>query len=129
MTHLPAAQTKHLLSALRRHLSPDGTALVTLHGPSIIPRLRETGYGLLPEGAEAVIEEYERTGFGYCDYQGGNDLYGVSLTNDNYGISLSDEAWMGAALEECGLRLRAYKVQAWDGHHDIAMAQFLERGE
>ena len=129
MTHLPAAQTKHLLSALRRHLSPGGTALVTLHGPSIIPRLRETGYGLLPEGAEAVIEEYERTGFGYCDYQGGNDLYGVSLTNDNYGISLSDEAWMGAALEECGLRLRAYKVQAWDGHHDIAMAQFLERGE
>ena len=56
------------------------------------------------------------------------DLYGVSLTNDNYGISLSDEAWMGAALEECGLRLRAYEVQAWDGHHDIAMAQFPERG-
>ena len=47
MTHLPAAQTKHLLSALRRHLSPGGIALVTLHGPSIIPRLRETGYGLL----------------------------------------------------------------------------------
>jgi hypothetical protein len=55
-------------------------------------------------------------------------LYGVSLTNDNYGISLSDEAWMGAALEECGLRLRAYEVQAWDDHHDIAIAQFLERG-
>jgi SAM-dependent methyltransferase len=128
MTHLPAAQTKHLLSALRRHLSPGGTALVTLHGPSIIPRLRETGYGLPPEGAEAVIGEHERTGFGYCDYQGGKDLYGVSLTNDNYGISLSDEAWMGAALEECGLRLRAYEVQAWDDHHDIAMAQFLERG-
>lgn len=128
MSHLPAAQTKHLLSALKRHLSPGGTALVTLHGPSIIPRLRKTGYGLPLEGAEAVIGEYERSGFGYCDYQGGKDLYGVSLTNDNYGISLSDEAWMGAALEECGLQLRAYEMQAWDDHHDIAMVQFLAQG-
>lgn len=128
MTHLPAAQTKHLLSALRRHLSPGGTVLVTLQGPSIIPRLRETGYGLPRGGAEAVIEGYERTGFGYCDYQGGKDLYGVSLTNDNYGISLTDESWIGAALGECGLRLHAYEVQAWDDHHDIAIARSLERG-
>ena len=52
----------------------------------------------------------------------------MSLTNDNYGISLADEAWMGAALEECGLRLCAYEVQAWDGHHDIAAARIAERG-
>ncbi len=128
MTHLPAVQTKHLLSALRRHLSPGGTALVTLQGPSIIPRLRETGYGLPPDGAETVIAEYERTGFGYCDYQGGKDLYGVSLTNDNYGISLTDESWMAATLEECGLRLHAYEVQAWDNHHDIAVVRLPGRG-
>ena len=128
MTHLPAAQTKHLLSALWRHLSPGGAALVTLQGPSIIPRLRETGYGLPPGGAEAVIEEYGRTSFGYCDYQGGKDVYGVSLTNDHYGISLTDQLWMGAALEECGLRLHAYEAQAWDDHHDIAVARFPERG-
>ena len=127
MTHLPATQTKHLLSALRRHLSPDGVALVTLQGPSIIPRLRETGYGLLPEGAVAVIEEYGRTRFGYCDYQDGKDVYGVSLTNDHYGISLTDKMWMGAALEECGLRLHTYEVQAWDNHHDIAVARLPER--
>ena len=126
MTHLPAAQTEHLLSALRRHLSPGGAALVTLQGPSIIPRLRRTGYGLPPGGAEAVIEEYGRTGFGYRDYQGGEDVYGVALTNDHYGISLTNEAWMGAALEGCGLRLHAYEVQAWDDHHDIAVARFPE---
>lgn len=128
MTHLPAAQTKHLLSALGRHLSPGGTALVTLQGPSVIPRLRKTGYGLSAGGAEAVIQGYELTGFGYCDYQGGKDLYGVSLTNDNYGISLTDEPWMGAALEECGLRLHAYEVQAWDDHHDVAIVRLLESG-
>ena len=128
MTHLPAAQTKHLLAALGRHLSPGGIALVTLHGPGIIPRLRETGYGLPPGGAEAVIEEYGRSGFGYCDYQGGRDLYGVSLTNDNYGISLADESWIGAALEEGGLRMCAYEVQGWDGHHDIAAARLAKWG-
>ena len=125
MTHLPAAQTKYLLSALRRHLSPDGTVLITLQGPSIIPRLRETGYGLSPGGAETVIGEYKHKGFGYCDYQGGQNLYGVSLTNDNYGISLTDETWMGAALKECGLCLHAYEAQAWDDHHDIAIARLL----
>ena len=129
MTHLPAAQTKHLLSALKRHLSPGGTALITLQGPSVIPRLRESGYGLLPNAAEAVIEEYRRTGFGYRDYHGGEDLYGVSLTNENYGISLTDKAWMSAALEECGLRLHAYEVQGWDNHHDVAVARLLERGK
>lgn len=128
MTHLPAAQTKHLLSALRRHLSPSGAALVTLQGPSIIPRLRETGYGLPPGAAEAVIKEYERTGFGYCDYQGGKDLYGVSLTNTNYGISLTDKFWLGAVLEECGLQLRAYEAQAWDHHQDVAVVRLLGRG-
>ena len=126
ITHLPTGQTRRLLSALGKHLSPGGILLATLQGPSIIPRLRETGYGLPPGGAEAVIAEYERTGFGYRDYGGGKDVYGVSLTNDNYGISLTDEAWMAAALAECGLQLQAYEIQGWDNHHDIAVAQQLE---
>ena len=67
--------------------------------------------------------EYERTGFGYRDYDGGRDVYGVSLTNDNYGISLTDEAWLAATLAACGLQLHAYEVQAWDNHQDIAVAR------
>ena len=123
MTHLPAGATKHLLTALARHLTPNGTALITLQGPSIIPRLRETGYGLPAEAAEQVIEEFERTGFGYRDYVGGRDVYGVSLTNDHYGISLTAEPWMRTALETCGLRLHGYEVRAWDDHHDVAVVR------
>ena len=123
MTHLPADTTKHLLAALARSLTLDGLAFVTLQGPSIIPRLRETGYGL-PEGsAEKVIEEFERTGFGYRDYVGGEDMYGVSLSNDHYGISLTGEPWMRAATAECGLQLQAYELQAWDNHHDVAVVR------
>ena len=121
ITHLPATQTCFLLSALGRHLSQDGVALVTLHGPNLIPRLRQTGYGLPPGSAEAVIAQFEKTGFGYGDYQGGADLYGVSLTNENYGISLTHEGWMKTTLMDLGLRLDNYEVQAWDEHHDIAV--------
>jgi SAM-dependent methyltransferase len=121
ITHLPALQTRNLFAALRRHLSPKGVALVTLHGPNLIPRLRQTGYGLPPGRAEAVIAEFEQTGYGYADYEGGSDLYGVSLTNDNYGISLSSESWMRANLEDLGLELANYEVQTWDNHHDIAV--------
>ena len=129
MTHLPPLQTKHLLAALGRHLSPSGFLFVTLQGPSSIPRFRTSGYGLAPEAANAVVEEYERTGFGYRDYDGGEDLYGVSLTNDHYGISLTDEAWMRSALAECGLRLKAYEVKAWDDHHDVAVARHGHGGD
>ena len=123
VTHLPPVQTKHLLRALGRHLAPSGRILVTVQGPSIIPRLRATGYGLPAGAAERVIEEYERTGFGYRDYDGGEThLYGVSLTNDHYGISLTGRDWMAAALAECGLDLRAYEERGWDDHHDVVVA-------
>ena len=123
MTHLPAETTKHLLAMLARSLTPRGLAFITLQGPSIIPRLREIGYGLPRASAEKVIEEFERTGFGYCDYVGGEDVYGVSLTNDHYGISLTDQPWVQAALAECGLQMHAYEVRAWDDHHDVAIAR------
>lgn len=123
ITHLPAETTKHLLAALARSLTQQGSALITLQGPSIIPRLRKTGYGLPPGSAEQVIAEFERTGFGYRDYVGGEDMYGVSLTNDHYGISLTDEPWMRAAVQECGLQLQAYEAQAWDNHHDVAIVR------
>ena len=121
ITHLPAMQTRFLLAALGRHLSPNGVALVTLHGPNLIPRLRDTGYGLPPGSAERVIADFEQTGYGYGDYEGGEDLYGVSLTNENYGISLSSESWMKANLQDLGLELAHYEIQTWDNHHDIAV--------
>ena len=123
ITHLPAHTTKRFLAALKRHLAPRGTAFITLQGPSVIPRLLETGYGLQMDDASAVIEDYERLGFGYRDYVGGKDLYGVSLSNEHYGISLTGEPWIRTALQDCGLALRAYLPRAWDAHHDVVAVQ------
>ncbi len=122
ITHLPPRQTREFLAAMARHMTPLSTLVVSSHGPSIIPRLRETGYGLAPEAAAALIEEYERTGFGYRDYGGGEE-YGVALSNENYGISLTNEAWLREALSGAGLRVETYRAQAWDDHHDVVTAR------
>ncbi len=123
ITHLPPRQTGEFLSAMARHMSDSAVLVVSSHGPSIIPRLRGMGYGLTPADASAVIEEFERTGFGYRDYGGGGAEYGVALTNENYGISLIGEAWFRETLPEHGLRLDAYRARAWDDHHDIIIAR------
>jgi SAM-dependent methyltransferase len=122
ITHLPAVQTTRFFASMARHLTPQGRLVVSLQGPSIIPKLRETGYGLTLALAKEVIEEFERAGFGYRDYPCENDLYGVALTNEHYGISLTGEPWLQGALAESGLQLGAYEVLAWDNHHDVLVA-------
>ena len=123
ITHLPALQTTRFFAAMARHLTPQGWLIVSLQGPSIIPKLRETGYGLPLALAEEVIEEFESVGFGYRDYPAENDLYGVALTNEHYGISLTGEPWLQGALADSGLQLETYEVLAWDNHHDVLVAR------
>jgi SAM-dependent methyltransferase len=122
ITHLPAEQVRRFFSAMARHLTQPGRLIVSLHGRSIIPRLRESGYGLTPAFAEDVVAQFERTGFGYSDYYDDGDLYGAALTNEHYGISLTDEQWVRASLTEAGLELVTYEDRAWDDHHDILVA-------
>jgi SAM-dependent methyltransferase len=128
ITHLPPRQTRHFLAAMARHMTNASRLVLSSHGPAIIPRLREQGYGLAPGAAAALIGEFEQTGFGYRDYGGGGEEYGVALTNEHYGISLTHEAWFRDALPECGLRLEAYEAQAWDDHHDVVVARLLPPG-
>lgn len=122
ITHLPPPQTRAFFSAMARHMTPRSTFVVSSHGPSIIPRLREHGYCLTPKEAAELIEEYERTGYGYRDYSGKDPNYGIALSNENYGISLISEAWLQQALSECGLKMNAYHPGVWDNHHDSVVA-------
>jgi SAM-dependent methyltransferase len=125
ITHLPAPQTGHFFKAMARHMTRRSTLVVSSHGPSIIPRLLDSGYGLLPAKAAAVVQEYEHAGFGYRDYSGGEE-YGVALSNEHYGISLIGEGWLRNALPRWGLRLDEYAVRAWDDHHDIIVARLWD---
>ncbi|MGG5887558.1 hypothetical protein ACLF3G_10510 [Falsiroseomonas sp. HC035] len=126
ITHLPPLQTRMFLAAMRRHMTDNARLVVSSHGPSIISRLRAQGYGLDTETATALIDEFEKTGFGYRDYHTGGDEYGVALTNEHYGISLTDEALFRNNLPECGLRIVSYIPRVWDDHHDIVVTRLSE---
>jgi SAM-dependent methyltransferase len=123
ITHLPADQTLYFFEAMARHMTSRSTLVVTSHGPSIVPRLKETGYGLHSDDVATVIADYERCGFGYGNYRGGGQEYGVALSNDQYGISLASERWLTDTLSAAGLRMHGYFVQAWDDHHDVLVAR------
>ena len=126
ITHLPTAQTGCFFEAMARHMTWRSTLVVSSHGPSIIPRLLNSGYGLQPAEAAAVVQEYEQAGFGYRDYLSGGEEYGVALTNEHYGISLIGEAWLRDKLPRWGLRLDDYAVRAWDDHHDVVVVRLQE---
>jgi SAM-dependent methyltransferase len=123
ITHLPAEQTGWFFGAMARHLTPCGRLVASLHGPSIIPRLLEIGYGLTPGRAQEVVSQFERIGFGYHDYYDSGHLYGAAITNDHYGISLTNESWVRAQLLQHGLELVAYETRSWDDHHDVLVAR------
>jgi len=58
ITHLPAQKTREFFAAMERHMTPLSTLVVSSHGPSIIPRLREQAYGFPPEAAAELIAQY-----------------------------------------------------------------------
>jgi SAM-dependent methyltransferase len=131
ITHLPPNQTRAFLSAMTRHMTARSRLVVSSHGPSIIPRLLDQGYGLTPDAAAAVVEQFQQTGFGFRDYSTGGDEYGVALTNENYGISLIGEDWFREALPGCGLQMETYWARRWDDHHDVVVARLagIERDQ
>jgi SAM-dependent methyltransferase len=123
ITHLPPPQTRAFFAAMARHMTPRSTLIVSSHGPSTVPRLRQQGYGFTTKVAGDLIAEFERTGFGYRDYAGSEREIQASLTNENYGISVIDPSWLRESLPGCGLRMDAYHEQRWDDHHDIVVAR------
>lgn len=126
ITHLPPPQTGHFFKTMARHMTPRSTLVVSSHGPSIIPRLLDSGYGLQPAEATVVVKEYEQVGFGYHDYASNDEAYGVALSNEHYGISLIDENWLRHALPRWGLRVDDYAVRAWDDHHDVVVVRLRD---
>ena len=110
-THISERQALALLGVLARHLTRDGVVVASSHGPTIIGALSDAGYRLEPRDAAGVLDDYGERGYGHRAYGGTGE----------YGISLTDRNWWAAAAARCGLRLLAYRPQAWDGHQDIVV--------
>jgi SAM-dependent methyltransferase len=111
VTHLNGKGIRALLRFLARHLAPEGLLIFTAHGQRVIERMRaqDFDYGIAPQSAAPIIENYRKEGFGFADYPG------VSA----YGVSLTSPDWIRRAATEIGLNEVYFCARGWDDHQDV----------
>ena len=64
----------------------------------------------------AIVEGYERTGYGFADHP----------RQAGYGISVSKPSWAAALVERMPeARLASYVERGWDDHHDVVAVQAM----
>lgn len=114
ITHLDAQSSRNFLAFVARHLNDGGSAVVTSHGAFVAGRLflaQRALYGLAMHEEAAILADYQRTGYGYCQYPG----------QEGYGISLASRRWIHGAAREAGLVVASHEDHAWDNHQDVVV--------
>jgi SAM-dependent methyltransferase len=118
-THLESERWLPFLGFFERHLTQDGVLVFTTHGRQPIQWMNEKSfdYGLQPAEQQALIDGYDRTGFGF-----------VSPANQAFGLSLSSMSFVCAQVERIGsLRLIGAHEAGWAGHQDVFACMHLRR--
>lgn len=112
LTHLDRDRWDGFFELLAGALDRGGLFVFTAFGRHPAARIRsgEMLYRMDEEGAQKVLSEFDRDGFGYSDYAG-EELSGMSLTSP---------AWLSRRIEEAGsLRIVGYTERGWGGHQDV----------
>jgi len=103
-THLSQERWDGFFDLFERALAPGGLVVFTTHGRRIAERIRDpaTGRAYLKEPAqrEQVLRDYEREGFGYCNYTFSDEYREALSLPRTYGISLVRPAVVCGMLEE-----------------------------
>lgn len=111
LTHLSSQLWTDFLLLFRALLRPGGVLVFSTHGSYVYERMRRENldYGLGASSRTAVVNDYERCGFGYANYEG----------NDSFGISIASPAAVCARVARAEeLRICHLAEKAWDNHHD-----------
>jgi SAM-dependent methyltransferase len=121
-THVDAPRWKELLELFRSKLAPYGVFVFTTHGRGVAFRLQrgimKTEGWLGNDRAARLVEDYERTGFGYQDYPVASmDFPGQERP---YGWSLSAPEWVTAQVAESWeWRLIGLQERGWRDYQDV----------
>jgi trans-aconitate methyltransferase len=109
-THVDEARTQRWLRYLCTQLNQDGILLATFHGVWA-REVQERHYKMIGEKEwTAILEQTERTGFGYARYPGPDD-YGISLSRPSKLIDIA------SAIEN--IKILSYTERGWADHHDV----------
>ena len=111
LTHLDAPRWTAFLSHFESLLAEGGLLLFTLHGRSVVERIRHGwDYGLADDALRELVQGARARGFGYVPYPG----------QHGYGISLATRPWVLRLLERFpALRLLYFCERGWDDHQDV----------
>jgi cyclopropane fatty-acyl-phospholipid synthase-like methyltransferase len=118
-THLESLRWADFLDFFERHLTLDGVLVFTTHGRQPIQWMNEDvySYGLQRSEQLALIDHYDRTGFGF-----------IVPANQRFGLSLSSLAFVCTQVERNGsLRLIHAQEAGWAGHQDVFACTHLRR--
>ena len=110
LTHLALDRFTAALNCFARLLSPEGIAVVTLHGRHS-PYIQHNQWKYISDERFAVAEaSYLETGFGYVDYPDQRD-YGISLSGPSFTMALIGQI--------SGIRMLGYHERRWNDHQDV----------
>jgi SAM-dependent methyltransferase len=114
LTHVGEAQWEAFLRLFESVLSPGGLVVFTTFGSAIAERRlrdRNQPLDLTEEQIEKILEDYDRTGFGYCA--------NLSSFPSDYGNTISSPAWVCKKLEMFPkLQLVLYTEGGWGPKRD-----------
>jgi SAM-dependent methyltransferase len=120
LTHLPETQCKQAISLIARSLSPQGIALVTLHG-RYSPFVQRNKFEYLRDDLfQVALKGMHDHGFGYADYE--TDFKSLFDKQERYGVTLARPSWVLQHLEQIEeVRVLSYRERSWDDHQDVVV--------
>ena len=117
LTHLNQRPMVDLLKFFKRHLNAGSLLVFTTHGDYVAARLpkKEFDYGLDDEQLPGLIDEYERSGFGFAPYP-----KGIYDSASEFGVSLTSPDWTDKQVRMVGgMRKVYFASRGWDDHQDV----------
>ncbi len=113
ITHLSYERSKTLLSCFYQHLNPGGLCLFTTHGERVeeILKNEELTYSLSQTSIRNLIQDCDKTGYAFTEYE---------PPRTGYGLSLSKDATIRKIANSVGRwDLKRFKSAGWDNHQDV----------
>jgi Methyltransferase domain len=109
-THIDAPRWPGFLDVLGSLLASRGVLVFTTGGRSVAAEMRDGDHqGLTADLARGLLEDFDRTGFGYRDYPG----------QSGYGLARCRPAWVCDQLERtAGIELLGYTERGWNRRQD-----------
>jgi SAM-dependent methyltransferase len=129
LTHVDAPRWKEFLDLFRSALAPHGVFVFTTQGRGIAFRLqrgimKSEGW-LGSDRAARLVDDLERTGFGYEEYRRDPDRYPNESTHfpgqqRSYGWNLSSPEWVAAQVASSWeWRLVGFHERGWRDYQDV----------